>query len=394
MTDIERTRQTIRESIQAGRDRWQAFVRDLYENPEIGGEEYRSTDLALAILSEASFGIARAQAGLATAFVAERSSRAGRGSRLAFLVELDALPGIGHACGHNTSAAASLAAATALATALDAVNVPGTVMAIGTPGEENLSGKVTMLEAGVFRDVDVAMMVHAFDKWVPNARSWAIEGVQFDFHGRPAHAAYAPENGINALDAIMLTFAGVNALRQHVPQTTRIHGIVTNGGQAPNVVPHEASARMYVRAETTAQAKEVRSRVEDCARGAALATGCRLDLTMFEPSCDSLDQNPVILDRYVAHGNGHLGNTAGLPELLGSTDMGNVTRVVPGIHPLMQVAPPGVKIHTPEFAAATLTAEALEAALHSAYAMAATALDLAADAGLLKRVRDVFHSER
>lgn len=392
MADLSLARRAMSESIEAGRQRSREFIRTLYERPEVGGEERRSTDLALDILSEADFSVVRGQAGLPTAFVAERPSRAGRGTRVAFMVELDALPGIGHACGHNASAAASLAAATSLATSLDVAGAPGTVMAVGTPGEENLSAKVMMLEAGVFRDVDAALMVHAFDKWVLHARSWAIEGVQFDFHGRPAHAAYAPDNGINALDATMLTFAGVNALRQHVPQTTRIHGIVTDGGQAPNVVPHESSARMYVRAESTEQAKKVRSRVEDCARGAALATGCRLDLSSFEPGCDSLNQNPVLLEHFAAHGDGRVGSLAAVPELLGSTDMGNVTRALPGIHPLMQVSPPGVKIHTPEFAAATITAEALEAVLLGAYAMAATGLDLAVDPELLGRVREAFHA--
>jgi amidohydrolase len=367
--------------VDAKRERLGSIVRYLHDNPEIGGMETESAAFLCEILRTQAFEIQVGVAGLPTAFVGTFCGSDQIEPRVAFVVEYDALPSLGHACGHNASAAASMGACLALAEVMREHRLPGTCMAAGTPGEENLAGKIPMIKAGIFHGVSAVMMAHAYDHWIIESQAMALDAMEFSFKGRPAHGAVAPHEGINALDAVMLTFHGINCLRQHVLDGSRIHGIVTHGGDAPNIVPEKAVAEYYVRARNSEYLKELTRRVQDCARGAALATGCELEITTFEPHQDNLKSNKVLLELFRANLSRWVDSSQIIqtPEALGSTDMGNLSHAVPSIHPLMPVAPKGVNVHTHEFARATLSEEALNTVVLAASAMACTALDIILD---------------
>ena len=366
------------------------IIEYMYTHAEVGGEEVKSSARLTTVLADAGFAVDHGVGDLPTAFVA--SGPRAPGACLAFLAELDALPAIGHACGHNASAAASIAAALALAACQREGNVAGTALVVGTPGEENLSCKLQLAERGVFSGVDAAMMVHAFDRWTSNVVAMACDERDFTFSGRAAHAAAAPERGINALDAVMLTFHGVNCLRQHVTEDCRIHGIVTDGGEAPNIVPESAQARYYIRSRSRRYLNDLTSRVERCAEGAALMTGAHLAVSSVEDSLDDIRANRPLLGLYEAN----LLRTLDRDQLstddvlVGSTDVGNLSHVIPTIHPLAAFAPPGTALHTPAFAEATRSAETLDATVTAATALAQTALDLIMLPDAMFEVRSAF----
>lgn len=376
--DAEFLKDEVFRRVDAKRDQLGSIVRYLHDNPEIGGEETKSATFLCGTLREAGFGVQQGIAGLPTAFIGTFCAEDEHEPKVAFVVEYDALPSLGHACGHNASAAASVGAALAVAEIMRENGLPGTCMAVGTPGEENLAGKIPMIGAGIFEGVSAAIMVHSYDRWMTNIRAMALDALEFSFKGKPAHGAAAPHEGINALDAVMLTFHGINCLRQHIIEGSRIHGIVTHGGDAPNIVPERAVAAFYVRAQISGYLEELTTRVKDCARGAALATGCELEINTFEPRLDDLRSNEVLLGLFINNLSRWIdaNKIIETPEALGSTDMGNLSHVVPGIHPLMPIAPEGIHLHTHEFTNATLTVEALDTVILAAAAMACTALDL------------------
>jgi amidohydrolase len=383
----------IAEEIGAARDLLHGVARALYERPEIGGEEQFAVARLTTALADAGFTVERGVAGLATAFVGTASSEqahapaqgsgtvAGPGRpmapRVGIVFEYDALPDFGHACGHNASAAASLGASIALAKVLRRHGLRGECVALGTPAEESFGGKIPMAEAGVFDGLAAAMMVHSFDRWVLDVRAMAMDALQFTFQGKAVHGVFA-QRGVNALDAVLLTFNAINCLRQQMLETNRVHGIVTRGGDAPNTVPDHTRAQVYVRALESEELQTLTARVEKCAQAGALATGCSVEIDRFEPHYDHVASDPRLVDLF--HRNLATQVTEQridtAPEPISSTDMGNVSQLVPAIHPLMAVATPGVQVHTRDFAAETVTARALEAITAAAYAMACTGLDV------------------
>ena len=299
------------------------------------------------------------------------------GPRIAILAEMDALEAMGHACGHNIIAAAAVGAALALRAVLPPE--AARIVVLGTPAEELGIGKFDLIAAGEFDDVAFAMMVH------PSSKRQVVKGflglarMGFRFFGRPAHAAAYPDEGINALDGVIQTFNAINALRQHLRQDVRVHGIVTEGGTAPNIVPERASCRFYVRATDLAEVLRVRERVVACAQGAALATGCRLETEMDPRVLAPMRINRAFYELYSAQLS-----YLGLPESqapadrnMGSSDIGNVSQVVPTIHPHVPIGA-GVHIHSEEFARATMSAQGKEAIAEGATAMALTAAELVA----------------
>lgn len=372
------------------REALRRVIRDLDRLSELGGEEVESSRLLCEQLHAAGFAVERGAAGIPTAFVARAGTN--HGPTIAFLLEYDALPTIGHGCGHDASGAASLAAALAVKSCLAQCGQQGRVLAVGTPGEENLSCKIKMVERGVFQGVDAAMMVHAFDRWLTTVDTMALDAREYTFEGAAAHAAGAPEKGINALDAVALTFHGVNCLRQHIPDGCRVHGIVTAGGEAPNIVPAHAQCRFYVRAPRRSYLNTLTPRIDRCAQAGALATGCSLDVRTFEASVDDIVLNRPFLDLFAANLLAADLSVALSSEVvpLGSTDAGNLSHVVPTIHPLGGFAPLGTVLHTREFAEAMLTDDALDAVCTSAIAMAHTAIDLMLAPGALDAVRGAF----
>jgi amidohydrolase len=352
--------------------------RRIHAHPELGFEEVLAAGWVAEALAQAGFDVERGICDLPTALRA----RAGRGALVVtFCAEYDALPGIGHACGHNLIAASSVGAAIGLARVAAEADV--TVEVLGTPAEEvgNGGGKVLLLERGAFDDSHLAMMVHPAPVDVIEPR--LVAAATFEVHdtGRAAHAGGFPELGVNAADAITVAQTAIGLLRQHLMPTDRVHGIVTRGGDAPNIVPAETAATYTIRAETLEALEALRLRVLRCFEAGALATGARLTVSGGDRPYAEVVHDREIAAMYRLHA-GQLGRTlvdrGSLVERpLASTDMGNVSRVVPSIHPLIGINPGTAGNHQPEFAAACVMPDAERAMLDGALALAATAIEAA-----------------
>src|SRR5512145_317294 len=323
---------------------------------ELPLREVRTSETLSSFLEERGFRVVRGVAGMATAFRAE--FRFGRGRpRVALLCEMDALPGIGHACGHNVGGVASACAAAALASFGAGRLRAGSVLAIGTPAEEMGFGKARMVKEGAFRGIDAALMVHPSSRRHVAKGYLALHKLRFTYHGRASHAAAYPEQGINALDAVLLLFHGISALRQQLPDTVRVHGIITEGGQAPNIIPERAKAYIYVRGDEEGELRDAVARVKACAAGAATATRCRLEVDEGPYTLSPMKVNPALAEAYR--------RTLSLLKLKesdapanrnrGSSDIGNVSQVVPALQPNVPITTAGERfeIHTRPFAEAT-----------------------------------------
>ena len=359
-------------------------------NPELGNKEYKAVDKLTSFLAEHGFDIEKNVVSIPTAFRAIYDSKLS-GPSIAYLCEYDALPEIGHGCGHNMIGTMSCGAAVALSKHLGQVG--GRIVVLGTPAEESDGGKVYMAEKDVFKDIDVAMILHPEDKTHESGASLAMDAIQFEFTGRSSHAAASPHEGINALDGVLLTFNGINALRQHLTSDVRIHGIIKEGGTAANVVPDKAVAQFYVRAGKKKYLKEVVEKVKDVARGAALMTGAELSISYYEISYDDMNTNQTLSKTF----NQNLLYT-GEPEIhprrssYGSIDMGNVSNVVPAIHPYISIVDDNRKLvgHTTEFRDATLADSAHQALLRGASALALTGYDVITSQELFDQIKKEF----
>ena len=362
---------------------------EIHAHPELGYEEHEAHALLTGVLADAGLDVERGAFGLDTAFRAV--VRGGDGPTVAICCEYDALPGIGHACGHNIIAAAGIGAG--LAAAAVAERLGGTVVILGTPAEEGGGGKIAMMERGALVGIDAAMMVHPADADLDSFHAIAVHELHCEFHGAAAHAAAAPHRGRNALDAAVAAYTNVAMLRQHIESNERIHGIFTHGGDKPNIVPHRSAMAWYVRSGTASSLLDLEPRFIDCIEAGALATGCTVDHHWVSPPYDDLVVIPSFARRY-ADNAATRGRTVapwtGRMDLMGSTDMGNVSHVVPSIHPMIAVAPPGVAIHTPAFAEHTAAPEGDRAVIDGAVAMARTVVDLWCDATLMDTVRGEF----
>jgi amidohydrolase len=344
-------------------------------HPELSLEERETSDRYTAWLEARGFAVSRGVAGLDTAFLAERGS-ASAPVATALLAEMDALPEIGHACGHNLSGPASLLAASALAAVLpeDALRI----VVVGTPAEEMGVGKRRLVEAGVFAGIDAAMMAHASDMRRAHRLFLGNRKFEFVFHGRAAHAAAYPERGINALDGVISLFVAVGLLRQQLPGGARVHGIVSDGGLAPNVIPERAAARFWVRALDEEILADAASRVLDCARGAAAATGTRLEVLEAESTSPPMRANLALAGIYRDQlAELELPESPHAPgEAIGSSDISHVSRVVPTIHPNFPIGD-DLQLHTRAFAEATTGPRGEAGLLEAARALALTAQVLA-----------------
>jgi amidohydrolase len=390
---IEELKRRVIAGVDAREDELVRIADQIHAHPELSFQEFEAVALLTEALEKDGFDVQRGVAGLETAFVATLHGRDG-GPTVAFLAEYDALPGLGHACGHNLIAAAALGAGLAMKAVLP--QLPGRVQVIGTPAEEGGGGKVLMVDAGVFDGVDAAMMVHPAARNLVGRRALSCYHIDVEFFGKPAHAASSPDTGVNALDAVILTFNGIGALRQHVRDDARIHGIITHGGDAPNIVPAYAAASILVRAADTPYATEVLEKVRACAEGAALATGTRLEITQASPRYDARWPNPrlVALAKANLEALGLEVEIAGERERMGSSDIGNVSQVVPAIHPYVAIAPEEVGGHTPEFREAAASPRGHAAMLNAARMLAMTAVDLLAEPGNLVEARRAFEAQR
>jgi amidohydrolase len=387
---LQPNRQQLATAVEALTPQLEALALDLHAHPEVAFGEHRSAAVLCDVLEGAGFAVERGVGGLETAFVARHRFGSG-GPRIALLAEYDALPGLGHACGHNLIASASIGAALALRSQSGLAS--GELLVIGTPAEEGGGGKILLADAGVFEGVDAALMFHPGRRTMVTRGALAASRLTMRFYGRAAHAASAPEQGINALDACILTFNAINALRQHTKDETRIHGIISHGGTAANIVPDFAEAKFSIRHRLLAEALELKERVMAAARGAAAAVGARVE---FEagPTYAERRINYPMARRFAEHLEA-LGEPVKEPPAIGgvgSSDFGNLSQLIPAIHPYVAIAPENVSAHTPEFAAAAASRAGLRGMNLAATALAATAADLLTDPQLLKAAQSDFRA--
>ena len=357
---------------------------DIHEHPELAFEEHHAHDALTAILEREGVDVTRSAFGMETAFDAVVGSE---GPTVAVCLEYDALPGVGHACGHNIIATAGLGAS--LAAAAFAADGGGRVRILGTPAEERGGGKEVAIRGGALEGVDVAMMIHPADADLLSMDAIAVVEYDVEFHGKAAHAAAFPQLGQNALDAAVLSYVNIAALRQHIEDTDRIHGIFTDGGARPNIVPEHAAMTWMVRSLKREGLEPLAERVKACFEAGAAATGCTCTYDQAFPPYDDVIDNQAMLELYGAN-VAALGRPASRPgpkRVVGSTDMGNVSKVVPAIHPMIRVAPPGISIHSHDFATHARSSAGDEAVILGAKAMAMTIADLWEDPAAVERAK-------
>ncbi|MGG3470895.1 M20 family metallopeptidase [Neobacillus pocheonensis] len=360
----------------------------LYHHPELGDQEFESMQRLVNFLEENNFTVEKGIVGRPTAFKAVYDSSK-EGPTIAYLSEYDALPEIGHGCGHNMIGTMSAGAGVLLSKVVDEIG--GRVVVLGTPAEETNGAKVPMAEQGIFDDIDAAMILHPADESYESGDSLAMDAIQFEYKGRTSHAAASPEKGINALDAVIQLFNGINALRQHVTSDVRMHGIIKEGGVAANIVPDKAIAQFYVRAKNRSYLNEVVEKVKNIATGASSMTGAELQISNYELSYDNMVTNQTLSQLFT---NNLL--LAGIKEVkkakdsYGSIDMGNVSHVVPAIHPYIGLDLPGLIAHTREFADLTITENSHKILSSGALALAATGYDLITNKEVLEKMKNEF----
>jgi amidohydrolase len=364
---------------------WKEIALRIHANPELGlKEEQASTWLSEALVKR-GFEVKRNVAKLPTAFVG-RSGVDSAGPSIAFMAEYDALPVLGHACSHNLIGTAACLAAIGAARATTG---RAQIKIVGCPAEEFFGGKARLLERGVFRGVDAALMAHGYFLTLGMRPAIGRASIIFEFFGTPAHASTVPERGVNALDAMIQTFNNIAMLRQQVRQETRIHGIITDGGTAANVIPDYTRAEFYVRSKETAYLRELEKKVTACARAAATATGTRLKVSSEGYRFDPIRPN-VVLAKLYEDNMGFLGEKVDElpPESgYGSSDFGNVSQAMPALHGYFRIVEREVRPHSREFAVACQTPRALEGMVNAAKAMALTAFDLVQDPRRLSAAR-------
>lgn len=360
----------------------------IYKNPELGRKEFKACEAHKIILKKYGFKVTDNYIGIETAYLAEYSSEKD-GPKIAYLAEYDALPEIGHGCGHNALGTVSVGAGIILKDFVDEFG--GTVYIYGTPAEETLGAKVDMAEAGCFDNIDAAMLSHPTGKsHERSGTSQAMEALQFTFKGKTAHAAGDPYNGINALDGVIQFFNSVNALRQQTKESARIHGIISNGGEAANIIPDLAVANFYVREATTKEMVKLSERVKNCAKGAALATGTELKIENYEYTFKHLVTNETLSDVYVK--NLKLQGIEDIPvsKPSGSSDCGDVSHHCPTIHSYFPISKCELTGHSIEFAKASISEEAYKGMKEAVLALAMTGKDILSDKELLKKIKDEF----
>jgi amidohydrolase len=384
---IDTSKQRARQAVRNVSAELIDISREIHDHPELAHKEQHAVAQLIPFLEAHGFEhVERGSYGLDTAF---RGDWGHGPTTIAICAEYDALPEIGHACGHNLIATAGVGAAVGLIAAIEPADAR--VVILGTPAEEMYGGKVLMVRAGAFADVDVAMMAHPMAVDFADPPMLGVAHVDVVYRGRAVHASVAPEQGVNALDAVVTAYQAVAQLRQHIRRDARLHGIITDGGAAANIVPERAAATFYIRAQQPKYLQELKQRVKGCFEAGALATGCELEIDWHEDTeYEPLRSNAPLAEAYRRNGEALGRHFLDLKNVsTGSSDMGNVSQVVPSIHPTFGV---GQMIfnHTPEFTAAAVTDAAHESMLQTAEALAMTGVEVALDPDLLRRIKADF----
>ena len=389
--DIQKLKARVTAKVEALREELIELSLRIHAHPELAFQEEQASAWLADYLEGHGFRVVRGICDLPTAFRAER----GEGSpRVALLAEYDALAGIGHGCGHNIIGTASVAAGIASSVAVEETG--GTIVVIGTPAEEVYGGKVLMARRGAFDDLDAAMLCHPGSRNAVYAHALACAELQVEYFGKEAHASSRPEAGVNALDALIFAFNGIAALRQHIRGSARIHGIITDGGQAPNVVPGHAAGGFLVRAADEEYLEELKVRVIACLEAGALATGARMEYRWGEAQYAAMRTNSPLAEAYRSNltAVGREVTDDESRRSMGSTDMGNVSALLPAIHPTIAIAPREVSAHSPEFARWAASEDGHRGLLDSAKALAMTAVDVLAVAELREQMQEAFAGEQ
>tara|TARA_Y100000588_G_scaffold394907_1_gene518221 strand:+ start:333 stop:1499 length:1167 start_codon:yes stop_codon:yes gene_type:complete len=363
---------------------------ELHKNPELSLEEYNSSKLLCDYLCKNGFNVKKGLANLPTSFLAENKSRTKR--KIGFISEYDALPEIGHACGHNIIAMASIAAGVALNKIVGGKFCQ--IKIFGTPGEERGGGKILIAKEDHFKGMDAIMMIHPSNETRTDVSFLALAEFQIEFVGKSAHASASPEDGLNALDALIATFNSISALRQHLPKGDKVHGIILNGGTAPNIIPEKTSAMFYLRSLTNQGLKKITKRFIDCVNGAAKATGTKSKIHKNSINYAPLKKNKTLCSVFRENLSSlGLKESTRLPPIkMGSSDIGNISEITPTIHPQIQIVDKHVNAHTEEFASAAKSNSGKKALFLGAKAMAMTALDISTNYSLLKKIKTEFKS--
>ncbi len=390
MQDIERLKIKICDHIDNLAPELIELSRTIHGQPELAFEETKASHCLSSFLKKHGFSCQPGVGEMPTAFIAGYPPHSTKRPTVAFLAEYDALPNLGHACGHNLIAAASAGAAVGLCSCL--FEQWGRIAVLGTPAEEGGGGKIKLINKGLFNNLDVALMFHPDSKTQLVKRALAMVALEVNFHGQAAHAAAAPHEGRNALDAVIMSFNNINSLRQQIRDDARIHGIITHGGEAPNIIPHFAAARFMVRALDNTYLQQLLARVIDCFKAAAQASCTRLELKQDELSYAAFKPNYGLVELFRPNLKSlGLRETPG-SELanIGSSDIGNVSRLLPSLHANIAICPADLSIHTPEFANAAISDFGQRRMLLAAKALSLTALDLLYYPECLKGVKQEF----
>ena len=389
--DTERLKASVIEEIDARCHQLSELSLKIHSNPEPGFQEVKAARWLTHYLKENGFSIEQGICELPTAF---RGSYGQGKPAIAVLAEYDALPNLGHACGHNLIAACAVGAGIASKPAIDQFG--GSILVIGTPAEELYGGKAIMADRGAFNNLDIAMMVHPGAHDTATTQSLACVALEVEFWGKAAHAAARPEAGINALEAMLQSFTAINSLRQHIKDKARIHGIITDGGEAANIVPAHSAGTFLVRAEDDTYLDELKQRVINCFIGAATASGARLEYKWGDIHYAPL-RNNLSLAQLFSQNMQSLGRKVKLSDpdkTFGSTDMGNVSQLVPSIHPSVAIAPMEVVTHSPQFASAAASEAGIHGLLDAAKALSMTVVDLVANPELVDKVKEEFRQNK
>lgn len=384
MKDIQRILEEKKSSIKE-------LEKFLYDNPEIEMDEYKAKAKFTELLKMENFFIEEDIPNLPTAFVAHKSS--GNGPAIGIMAEYDALPGIGHACGHNLIGAIGYGTAVVLGEMLS--EFEGSIYLLGSPAEETGRGKTGLIDAGYFKNIDIAMMVHPMKFTGLKTNMTNLEGYDVTFIGKASHAGEAPENGINALDAAVQFYCGIGLLRQQLKDDARVHAIITKGGSAPNIIPEIATVRLEMRHEEITYFRSMVQRILNIAKAAATATGCSVNIEMFEPQICCMKNNNVMADLFKSH---LVESGVDKKEIIdsyktgGCSDMGNVSQIVPSIHPWIQMVRSSSEAHTIEFLEDAHSPFAIREMFRAIRCLAGVGLDILKDPSILSEIKKDFEN--
>ncbi len=388
MAEINDLKEKIKKQVDEISPRAVEIADHIFDNPELSQKEYETRKYLAQELEKNGFKVEKGVGGMETSFRAEFDTKK-EGPSIAFIAEYDALPVMGHACHHHIIASSSVNCAITLSKMSD--ELCGKIFCFGTPAEELMDAKGIMIREGAFDGIDAGFMFHGGCKNNTNLIVLAVDGLEFNYKGKAAHAAAAPHEGINALDAVILLFNAVNALRQQLKEDVRIHGNVTKGGDAVNIIPGTAAARFYVRSQQRRYLNDVVEKVKNCARGAALQTGAELEIVVYEDPGNDLLKNTVLVEEFESNFES-LGEVIDPePFLLGSSDIGNLSYKMPVIHPMVKTGGEGYALHTDEFLKFGKTETAYHGMSVGMKSVAMTAVRALMDPGFLKKAKDDFN---